>query len=282
MKFNGDKQLLSRYRFSAYNQETNNLFAFFVDKALSLADNVAMIVPKSIINAPEYNATRELMNRFNVSHIIDYGEKAFKGVKIETISFVINTRKKPNNTLVESYITNSINLQKQDYIADQYFPYWLIYRNKDFDIVASKLKFDIFWTYRDRTITKRDTSSQGKYRVLKSRNIGSNTIIDIDGYDTYIDEVNKFAVSKFLDANNCYLVPNLTYYPRACKMPPGCIVDGSVAILIPKDNEYEIKESDLAYYATSEFVSFYKIARNNGTRSLNIDNNSVFFFGLLK
>ena len=259
-----------------------NLFAFFVDKALSLADNVAMIVPKSIINAPEYNATRELMNRFNVSHIIDYGEKAFKGVKIETISFVINTRKKPNNTLVESYITNSINLQKQDYIADQYFPYWLIYRNKDFDIVASKLKFDIFWTYRDRTITKRDTSSQGKYRVLKSRNIGSNTIIDIDGYDTYIDEVNKFAVSKFLDANNCYLVPNLTYYPRACKMPPGCIVDGSVAILIPKDNEYEIKESDLAYYATSEFISFYKIARNNGTRSLNIDNNSVFFFGLLK
>jgi DNA (cytosine-5)-methyltransferase 1 len=38
----------------------------------------------------------------------------------------------------------------------------------------------------------------------------------------------------------------------------------------------------LAYYATEEFCKFYSIARNRGTRSLNIDNNSVFFFGKLK
>ena len=65
-------------------------------------------------------------------------------------------------------------------------------------------------------------------------------------------------------------------------MPKGCIVDGSVAILTPKDDSYIITNKDLAYYATEEFTAFYKIARNNGTRSLNIDNNSVFFFGLLK
>jgi hypothetical protein len=30
MKFGGDRQLLARYKFAAYNQETNNLFAFFI------------------------------------------------------------------------------------------------------------------------------------------------------------------------------------------------------------------------------------------------------------
>ena len=61
-----------------------------------------------------------------------------------------------------------------------------------------------------------------------------------------------------------------------------CICDGSVAILEVKDSKYSVTKEDLAYYATEEFSEFYKIARNRGTRSLNIDNNSVFFFGLLK
>ena len=40
--------------------------------------------------------------------------------------------------------------------------------------------------------------------------------------------------------------------------------------------------STAAFYATESFSKFYAIARNMGTRSLNIDNNSVFFFGKLK
>ena len=246
-----------------------------------MADYVALIVPKSLINAPEFNATRELMEKYQISHIVDYGEKAFKGVKIETVSFVVNTRKNPSTTLIESYITCNISDCQQVYYTDSKYPYWLIYRNADFDAVANKLDFGIFTTYRDRAITKKYTRSNGRYRVLKSRNIGSNEIIDITGYDSYLDNIDDFAVSKYLDADNCVLVPNLTYYPRACKMPKGCIADGSVAILTPKSGT-NITETDLAYYATEEYTAFYKIARNNGTRSLNIDNNSVFFFGVLK
>jgi len=282
MKFRSDRHLLAQYKFLSCNQETNNLFAFFIDKATSVADYVAMIVPKSLISAPEFNATRELMNRFQISHIIDYGEKAFKGVKIETVSFVFNTKQKPSVTLVESYITNDIKVLSQEYFTDTAYPYWLIYRNDEFDRVAKKMNFGIFTSYRDRAITKLHTTSQGKYRVLKSRNIGSNEIINIEGYDSFMDDISTFSIAKYLDAENCYLVPNLTYYPRACKMPKGCIVDGSVAILTPKDARETITEDDLSYYATEEFTSFYKVARNNGTRSLNIDNNSVFFFGLLK
>ena len=182
---------------------------------------------------------------------------------------------------MESYITNSVEIKSQEYITDPAFPYWLIYRNDEFDKAANRMHLGIFRAFRDRTLTKANTSVSGKIRVLKSRNIGSNVILNIPDYDTYIDDISDLEVGKFLDREDCVLVPNLTYYPRACFMPHGCIADGSVAILTTVNNE-TVTADDLAYYATPEFTMFYSIARNRGTRSLNIDNNSVFFFGKLK
>ncbi len=144
------------------------------------------------------------------------------------------------------------------------------------------MQLGIFSAFRDRSITKKNTKNAGAFRVLKSRNIASNEIVNVGGYDCYIDDVQEFAVSAYLNQTNCVLVPNLTYYPRACFMPPNSVCDGSVAILTPRKTDEEITEADLSYYATDEFTSFYKIARNMGTRSLNIDNNSVFFFGKKK
>lgn len=276
-----DKTLLKQYKQLVSNAETNNIFSFFIEKALQISDVTSLIVPKSLINAPEFGGTRNLMNKLPITHIVDFGEKGFKGVKIETIAFTINQRAKREKTKVESYITNTIEIHEQNYITDPAFPYWLIYRNKDFDVVASKLDFGVFRTFRDRTLTKANTLQQGKIRVLKSRNIGSNEILNIPDYDTYIDDVGNLEVGKYLNHTDCVLVPNLTYYPRACFMPNNCIADGSVAILTAAP-EYKITTDDLAYYATDEFCQFYSIARNRGTRSLNIDNNSVFFFGKLK
>ena len=278
----GAKLLLTKYKEQSENKETNNLFSFFIEKTLRYGDFVSLIVPKSLINAPEFNLTRNVMERSKIVKITDFGEKAFKGVKIETISFLVNASAKPSKTIIESYITNEVIEHDQAYITDKTFPYWLIYRNPKFDYVADKMQFDIFKSFRDRSITKSNTRSSGAIRVLKSRNIASNEIISIKGYDCYIDNVSEFAVGDFLNKPNCVLVPNLTYYPRACFMPPNCICDGSVAILEVKDSKYSVTKEDLAYYATEEFSEFYKIARNRGTRSLNIDNNSVFFFGLLK
>ena len=177
--------------------------------------------------------------------------------------------------------SNTIEAHDQDYITDPTYPYWLIYRNADFDTAAEKMRFGIFRAFRDRTLTKANTFQHGRIRVLKSRNIGNNEIINIDDYDTYIDDISNLEVGKYINRTDCVLVPNLTYYPRACFMPNDCIADGSVAILttIP---EQTVTKEDLAYYATDEFCKFYSIARNRGTRSLNIDNNSVFFFGKLK
>lgn len=249
---------------------------------MRIGNIVSLIVPKSLINAPEFNLTRSLMKEKRISHIIDFGEKGFKGVKIETICFILDTRKKPKNTIVESYITNEISEHAQNYLMDEMYPYWIIYRNKDFDDVANKMEFNVFKAYRDRTITKSITKSNGKIRVLKSRNIGNNEIINIPEYDSYIDDIEGLDVAKYLNKNNCILLPNLTYNPRACFLPKGCIADGSVAILTLTNSNELITKEDLAFYATDSFTKFYAIARNLGTRSLNIDNNSVFFFGKLK
>lgn len=281
-KLTKEKTLLKNYKVNAANKDTNNIFAFFIERAMQLGDVISLIVPKSLINAPEFNTTRSLMNEKRISHIIDFGEKGFKGVKIETISFVLDTRKKPQNTVVESYITEAVKIQPQCYLTDPTYPYWIIYRNEAFDKVANMMDFNIFHVYRDRVITKAITKNNGKFRVLKSRNIGNNKIINIPDYDSYIDNISTLSVAKFLNQPDCILLPNLTYRPRACFLPKGCITDGSVAILTPVNPATHITKDDLAYYATDSFSKFYSVARNMGTRSLNIDNNSVFFFGKLK
>lgn len=282
MKLSKDKSLASLYKQDAQNKETNNIFAFFIERVLTLGKYVSLIVPKSLINSPEFNQTRNLMSKYAISNIIDYGEKAFKGVKIETVSFLIDTSSKPSLTVINSYINNTIRKVAQSYITDKSFPYWLLYRDNEFDAVSENLILGIFKSYRDRVITKSVTIPQGRIRVLKSRNIGNNEIINIPNYDCYIDDITPFDVSKFLNKTDCVLVPNLTYNPRACFLPKDCIADGSVAILTVSSPEIKISEEDLAFYATDKFSNFYAVARNLGSRSLNIDNNSVFFFGKLK
>lgn len=284
-KITGDKELLASYKKDLFNQDTNNIFSFFIEKSIRLARYVALIVPKSLVNAPEFNKTRQLLARHEILKINDYGEKGFKGVKIETISFIVDTYKrasKRHKLEVESYFLEKIYYQNQDYIFSPDYPYWLLYRDEFFDEVAAKLKFGVFQAFRDRQITKTITKNSGKIRVLKSRNIGSNEIKDIPAYDCFVDDVDELAVAKFLNNKEAVLVPNLSYYPRACFLPNETITDGSVAILTLRNGSRPVNEEDLAYYATDEYTRFYAIARNHGTRSLNIDNNSVFFFGIKK
>ena len=277
-----NKNLLTLYKRNKYNTETNNLFSFFLEKAMRLGDTVGLIIPKSFLSAPEFNKTREMVSSFAIQKITDYGEKGFKGVKIETISLIINTCNKETRTLVESYVKNEIGYKDQSYICSKDFPYWLVYRNDFFDSIANKLRFNIFSSYRDRQITKKITKSAGKIRILKSRNIGRNEILNIPHYDSYVDSLEGLSISKFWNKENSILVPNLTYAPRATFLPENTLVDGSVAILTQKENKIKITERDLDYFGTEEFTQFYRVARNHGTRSLNIDNNSVFFFGVCR
>ncbi len=284
-KISKNKTDLKYYLQFVSNTKTNNIFSFFIEKCLQVGKNISLIVPKSLLSSPEFNKTRLILSELFFNTIIDYGEKGFKGVKIETISFNLNTQKKlkkDHKCNIESFITNEIILKNQSYFFDGNFPYWLIYRNDFFDEISNKLIFDLFSAFRDRQITKKHTKGFGRIRVLKSRNIDSNKILNKKDYDCFIDDISPFSVKRFLNKKHLILVPNLTYNPRACFLPENTITDGSVAILSCKNDKYKITEKDLEYFNTKEFSEFYSIARNKGTRSLNIDNNSVFYFGKIK
>ncbi|TNK94422.1 DNA (cytosine-5-)-methyltransferase, partial [Mycoplasmopsis pullorum] len=91
-----------------------------------------------------------------------------------------------------------------------------------------------------------------------------------------------FAVKKYIDNTNVYLTPNMTYKPRIIKKKEGYVVNGSIAILIPKDSNLKLSKRQMKYISSDEFRNFYRIARNYQTRSLNIDKNSSYWFGINK
>ena len=277
-----------KYLKNNVNKETTNTFEFFLEKAISIADYVAMIMPKAVLNTPEFHATRELLSKKKIDCIQDYGENGFKGVLVETICLFIDTLGLPKNTKVESLTLKKSMIQKQKYITDKAYPYWIIYRDDFFDSISKRLDFDKFTVFRDRQITNSNTMQEkGKdcLRVIKSRNISDDgkEIVDIPGYDSYIKKTTAEALSayKYVGNRNVYLTPNMTYKPRVMRNTENVVVNGSVAVLIPKE-DVELTDEQMEYFSSDEYRRFYQIARNYQTRSLNVDATSVFFYGVLK
>lgn len=264
------------------NSKNQNLAKLFLEKSLSIADFISMIMPKNLLNTKEYESTRKKLQEKGLGYILDFGELGFEGVLIETINI---TTKKSKEVFVKS-LPLGLNLtQKSSYIFDKKLPYWVIFRNEFFDSIFEKLECGIFESFRDRQLTNSNTSkNMGDIKIIKARNISDNgKIVEIKGYDSYIskDKLNKFKIAEFLDRDDVYLTPNMTYNPRLIKKQKGFIVNGSVAILIPKE-KISLTQEQQNYIASNEFRTFYKIARNYQTRTLNIDSTSCFWFGIKK
>ena len=287
-KINKGKELFKKY----YNQEfikntySTNLSSLFLEKSCALSNNVFMIMPKNILNTPEFLLTRNFLSTLGLNSIIDLGEKGFKGVLVETICLSINTKKTPTYTKVVSLTHNLSILQKQKYITSAKLPYWIIYRNKNFDSFVDEMQFNVFSVFRDRQIVNSnltDEKGEGDIRVIKSRNINDTgeEIVNIHGYDSFISLklAEKIEAFKFYNRDDVYLTPNMTYKTRVMKKEKGYIVNGSVAVLMLKQ-DVEISKQDLLYFSTSEYRDFLQIARNYQTRSINIDSNSVYFLGI--
>lgn len=286
MKLNSKDKILKAYRENCINDESNNTSSYFLEKSLNMSDNVVMVMPKFLLNTVEYQKTRNFISNMNIVSIIDFGEKGFEGVLIETLCINVNTKNKPSTSKILSITLDKELKQKQSYYTDKKLPYWVIYRNKDFDSLFNKMVFNIFDVFRDRQITNNNSSkSKKEIWVIKSRNISDDAteICHIDDYDQYVNlnDIKKYNVYEFLNNDNIYITPNMTYKPRVCKKPLGTIVNGSVAILIPK-SDITLTKKDMMFFSTDEYREFYKIARNYQTRSLNIDKTSVFFFGKLR
>lgn len=275
--------------FHNVNQETNDLAEMFLEKCMFIADCVALILNKNILSGEEFFPTHDLLRKVKIESIIDFGRHGFTGVSIETICLVIYPKQKPDETTVYNMKYNKIYHQKQSYISDKKYPYFIIYRDAEFDRVADKLTFDVFSVFRDRQITKQNSTKENGERriwVIKGRNIDDDAkgITHIPEYDTYIDcsVAKDFNSYIYVNDNNVYLTPNMTYNTRVIRNIPNVIADGSVAILIPKKKGMELTEDQMAYFSSDEYRRFYITARNLSTQSINVDRCSVYFYGILK
>ena len=270
------------------NQETNNLSEMFLEKCATISDYVALVLNKTILSTSEFVQTRDWLKGLKIETIIDFGRYGFTGVSIETMCLSISPKQRPGQTLVYNMKYNRKYVQDQSYITDEKFPYFLIYRDKIFDTVAEKLEFDIFDVFRDRQITKAKTypkQTPSSIWVIKARNLNDDGsgVTHIKGYDAYIDQsvAEGLSVYQYVNNRDVYLTPNMTYNPRVIKNLTDVIPDGSVAVLIPKNNR-KLTKKQMQYFATEEYRAFYSVARNLSTQSINVDKTSVFFYGVLR
>ena len=65
-------------------------------------------------------------------------------------------------------------------------------------------------------------------------------------------------------------------------MPKNAFVNGSVLVAELIDKKIKITNKDLNFYYSTEFRTFYSIAFNYSTRTLNIDQNTIIYFGVMR
>ena len=122
----GTSRPLTYIRSNAVNKQAKNTSAFFLEKALDIGKYVAMVMPKFMLNTPEYSATRELLTTMKMESILDFGERGFGGVLIETIAVCVNPIAKPSSTSVISITENEYRSVPQKYICDNDFPLMIV------------------------------------------------------------------------------------------------------------------------------------------------------------
>ncbi len=270
------------------NQKTNNLAAIFLEKCSCCSDCVSLVLNKNILSSEEYAQTRDYLRTVKIDSIIDFGRYGFTGVSIETMCVIIYPRQKPKDTTVYSMKYNMQHTRSQEYLTDPAYPSFVIYRDEQFDEVAKKLHFDVFTVFRDRQITKANTVAKSNGNclwVIKARNIDDDGlgITHIEDYDVYLPMqiAETVSASQFVNNERVYLTPNMTYNPRVIDNLPNTIPDGSVAVLIPK-GDLRLTAKQKAFFSSDEYRRFYGIARNLSTQSINVDNNSVYYYGVLR
>ena len=73
-----------------------------MDKALTIGKYIALVFPKFLLNTPEFATSRVYLGNKAVECIIDFGEKGFPGVLVETIAIFISNLNKASKTRVIS------------------------------------------------------------------------------------------------------------------------------------------------------------------------------------
>lgn len=267
-----------KYRRFTNDKTISNIFGLFMDKCVPIAQEIALVIPKTFLMTPEFNNLRKQYEQFSIVSIVDYGVNYFKNVFIEIMSIHFK-RDFKGDIYIENKREHDVRHVKQRYIF--HTKHWILYRDDWFDNYIKSLCLDIFDFYRDRQITNKYLSSKGKIRVLRSKNILDNgEIVDIENYDKYIDNIDGFNIKKYMNCKHI-IMTNFTYNTRATFLPDDTAVNGSLAVLLQKKANL-IRDIDLQLYSTDDFRRYYAIVKNKSKFTINIDSNSVYYIGVKK
>lgn len=267
-----------KYKQFTKDKTISNIFGLFMDKCVSIAQEIALVIPKTFLMTPEFNNLRKQYEQFSIISIVDYGVNYFKNVFIEIISIHFKKDFK-GDIYIENKRERDVRHVKQRYIF--HTKHWILYRDTWFDNYIKNLCLDIFDFYRDRQITNKYLSTKGKIRVLRSKNILDNgEIVDIENYDKYIDNIDGFNIKKYMNRGHI-IMTNFTYNTRATILPDDVAVNGSLAILLQKRANLA-RNIDLQLYSTDDFRRYYAIVKNKSKFTINIDSNSVYYIGVKK
>ena len=110
-------EVLKEYIRQNYNVESTNLSEFILEKSIKISNNVSLIMPKNLLNTPEYAKTREYLEKFDIKKITDFGEKGFKNVLVETVNILISTVEKSKYTEIHSF-SKKLYLKQKHAILD--------------------------------------------------------------------------------------------------------------------------------------------------------------------
>jgi len=269
--------LLINYRTLYKESVLSNIFGYFMKKAYELSPEIIFVMPKTFIMTPEFNSVKSLYEETNIVSIYDYGVHYFDKVFVEILA--IHFKKDHISPIyIESKLDNTIRLVQQKYLFHR--KHWLLYRDDFFDNYIASLKLDVFDFFRDRQLTNSIVKTDGKIWVIKSKNmLDDGTIVHKGDYDRYVDDVSSLVVGKYLNTSSI-IMTSFTYNTRAAILPPNSVVNGSIAVLIPKFDQY--KKIDLSLYSTTEFRKYYAIVKNNSKFTINIDSNSIYYIGVKK
>lgn len=253
---------------------SGNLFAIFMERFRTYADDIVCVIPKNFAIAAEYGPLRRLYEDLPVVSICDFGVKFFAKVFVEILSVHFSAGYE-GPLAVTNYLSGIRMRHPQGYICHDRL--WLLYRNEWFDRYIRTLRLDVFDFFRDRQITNSHLRPAGKIWVVKSKNVlDDGSVVHIPGYDRYVDTPDQFAVGRYLNSG-ALLMPNFTYNTRAAFLPAGSIPNGSIAVLLPKE---DVRVTDTAIYATPEFREYYAIVKSYSKFTLNIDNSSIYYIGI--
>ena len=257
----------------------------FLNKALHEGNRIAFVLPKAMLHANSYRKIRDKVTEENtVSAVYDFGEICFPEIKVETIGLIVRAGNSKNPSSVfklKSWPLGIANHKPISYSMDPRFPSWVIYRDSEFDSICNTVVFGRLTPWRDRTISRKMATADG-VPVIRGRNLGPGSHIHRDDDFSVPVEVAK-QIDTVLNSKitgKSFYAPNLSYYPR---LVPRHLVkgvpDGSAAVLYGQLSPGEERRA-LDFCNSPEFQSFFRIACNYATRSINLDDCLTFWWGV--